>query len=65
MEENKIIMKNALNDLKLAFKNVSTAWENYNIDDLNVDSYPFDKDFQELVLDVIGWVQDINDKMEN
>ena len=59
-------MLDALVELSDAFEKVSYLWGDINgFDDALVDSYPFDKSFDELANNVNYWVLDIQDKINN
>ena len=57
-------------DLKDSLYNFITELENFekendiDINDLIVEEYPFDKDLYETHMDILNWLNSINDKLK-
>ena len=57
-------------DLKNSLYNFITELENFekenniDINDLIVEEYPFDKDLYETHMDILDWLNSINDKLK-
>ena len=67
---NKFELLRSMVDLKDSLYNFITELENFekenniDINDLIVEEYPFDKDLYETHMDILDWLNSINDKLK-
>ena len=68
--KNKNELLKSMVDLKDSLYNFITELENFekenniDINDLIVEEYPFDKDLYETHMDILDWLNSINDKLK-
>ena len=68
--KNKFELLRSMVDLKDSLYNFITELENFekendiDINDLIVEEYPFDKDLYETHMDILDWLNSINDKLK-
>ena len=68
--KNKFELLRSMVDLKDSLYNFITELENFekenniDINDLIVEKYPFDKDLYETHMDILDWLNSINDKLK-
>ena len=68
--KNKNELLRSMVDLKDSLYNFITELENFekenniDINDLIVEEYPFDKDLYETHMDILDWLNSINDKLK-
>ena len=68
--KNKFKLLRSMVDLKDSLYNFITELENFekenniDINDLIVEEYPFDKDLYETHMDILDWLNSINDKLK-
>lgn len=68
--KNKFELLRSMVDLKDSLYNFITELENFekenniDINDLIVEDYPFDKDLYETHMDILNWLNSINDKLK-
>ena len=68
--KNKFELLRSMVDLKDSLYNFITELENFekenniDINDLIVKEYPFDKDLYETHMDILDWLNSINDKLK-
>lgn len=68
--KNKFELLRSMVDLKDSLYNFITELENFekenniDINDLIVEEYPFDKDLYETHMDILDWLNNINDKLK-
>ena len=68
--KNKFELLRSMVDLKDSLYNFITELENFekenniDINDLITEEYPFDKDLYETHMDILDWLNSINDKLK-